>query len=421
MFAKKDKVTDALDAFWGNNTSIATPQVDSTPEDIVAPTPVKTIGVQENIDRATYGYDPYARASTQETPYAGIDKSQLLKDIFEGRRRGKLNVAVESYQTSPLTGKERKITETIDISPDELGRYGNRITSTRDTDVIEPLQNRPRMDYGFAMQEPARMRQMSPGLFGVDNLINREVNFAQSLKRPTSNPYDIFGLDEFVKTDINKQKQALGGSSMSNDFLMGMNYAPRQMSGIGNNMMSKEKVSPEKQALFRAKLADAAVMRRGLAEEAEYIRSRRLRGEFESGLPVMTGTTDYLLGARRKVVKPKVTRSYTNSKGEVITETTPEREDIERYGGVLGAAKATYAVSKPIAKEVYKTSKPVVIKTAKSTQSFLKNLGRNVVNRVKVDNRRFSKKENGYKETSQKPVDLDKVISAAQEEIRKGL
>jgi len=407
MFAKKDTMTDALDSFWGNGkTTIPAPIVDNTPRDIVPPTSVGNIGaadtmggrrydaVQDNIDRATYGYDPYARASAQQAPYQGIDKGSLLRDVFEGKRKGRFNVSIESFQTSPLTGKERKVTENIDISPNELRGYGSRLISTEDTDIAEPMHTyRPQVMAPQVMapqmmsyQQPAPQQQSMPSLFGVDALINKEVAFNRSIKRETSNPYDIFGMDEFVKNDMAKQKQALSGmpglgsigmntmgpsfmdtgsSSMMNDFASGMNYSGG-MSQIDSkerfDMMRQKRKSEfdmaQERATLRSNLADAASLRRGMFEEADYVKSRRQRGEFESGLPVTQGVTDMIFGGKTKVNKPAYTRTYTNDKGKKVTEKVAAQEGvIERYGGVLGAAKETYGVAKPIVKDAYGVSK----------------------------------------------------------------
>ena len=509
MFGKKDTLTDAMDGFWGRNDApqIVGPQVDNTPQDIIQQTQVRSIGiaqsprydvVKDNIDRATYGHDEYARTSTQEAPYEGIDKGSLLREVFEGKRKGRFNVAIESTQVSPLTGKERKVTESIDFSAKDLQGYGSRLISTNDTDIMEPMQRQQftvqpqQMVAPMIQQQPQQRR---PDLFGVGGLVDKEVAFSQSLKKPSSNPYDIFGMDEFVKQDVSRQHQAMGGgmgmmgsgfvdsgrqnSPMMNDFMAGMNYstgssnrqdvAPRDMFNMRQERTKSNFDMMQENAIMRSNLADSAVMRKGLLEEANYVRSQRQQEEFGAGMPVKTGMSDYLFGAKIKVDKPAYTETYYDEKGKRRTRKVEAQKGVvERYGGALGAAKATYEVGKPMLQDTYKvgkaaykgavpivkgtynTIKPVGVKIAKSTDAFLSTKidftpavkstksfldkkvdftpyvqgAKSFMSNVKS---KFTNRTNTNRETPMKPVsekeltDVGAVLDAAVKETNKGL
>ena len=274
MNVKRDKITDALDAFWGagSQTELPSPEVDDTPEDMIETIP----------------YDTVSQVS-QEVAGQPMSGSKSVKEMVEA--------AIKNKQNKISTQPSSEIVE--QYSPKSEVELRQRMMPS------EPTPPAPKGAYGFAGfdQKLANQFAMERG-GGIDlggpmaprSKLENQFIGGMTGSAPMGGGAFGFGMGMGGRPPIQREDPRLKRRA---DLALD-NYA-KQM-GIDRQM----------------RMADMNIARSQQAQKARYQSqlsrnqaTRRNINQFDSGLPVYENFLDPLFGGKTKTKEPVFSTSET--------------------------------------------------------------------------------------------------------------
>jgi len=292
MNVKRDKITDALDAFWGagSQTEVPSPQVDTTPEDIIETIPYDTVS--------------------------------------------NLSQEVSSQQTPSMTSGSKSVKEMVE---DAIKNKQNKISGTPSSEIVEQYSPKSEVELRQRMMPsaPAPQQGIQSGFAGFDQKLANQ-----------------FAMERGGGIDLGGPMSS--GGKLQNQFMSGMTgNAPMGGGafGFGMGMGGRPPMQREDPRLRRKadlaldnyakqmgidrqmRMADLSIARSQQAQKARYQSqlsqnqaARRNITKFDSGLPVYENWLDPLFGGKTKKKEPIFSTSET--KKPIYKEVTKYKDEV---------------------------------------------------------------------------------------------